>query len=134
MALQLLKAIDSTSTKDPYDQEPRRSPHPSPRHRIQYRYPAAASLERYFIQPMDLAEPDQDVLGYTQVCSLRLEEIPDLKRSKLNTPVKAPNGQIVPSFVVRLWSRASGRYVQILQIGAIPYARGVFGPSGMEVY
>ena len=130
MAFQLLKAIDSTITKDPYSPEPRRSPHPSPKHRIQYRYPSTAALERYFIQPMDLCEPSEDVLGYTQVCSLRVDEIPDLKRSKLNTPVKVQSGQLVPSFTIRLWSRASGRYVQILPIGAIPYARGVFGPNG----
>ncbi len=37
---------------------------------------------------------------------------------------------MLPSYTIRLWSRASGRYLQILPIGAIPYARGVFGPVG----
>ena len=40
------------------------------------------------------------------------------------------DGTILPSYTIRLWSRASGRYLQILPIGAIPYARGVFGPTG----
>ena len=133
MAFQLLRAVDSSITKDPYAPEPRKSPHPSPKHRIKYRYPSTATLERYFIQPMDLCEPSEDILGYTQVCSLRIDELSDLMKSKLNTPVKVQEDQLVPSFTIRLWSRASGRYVQILPVGAIPYARGVFGPKGKYV-
>ncbi len=138
MALQLLRAIDSSVAKDPYEDAPRTSPHPSPKHRrrsASYLSTAASprsQLGRYFVQPMDLCEPNEDVLGFTQVCSLRLEEIQDLKRSKLNSPVRVGDGRLVPSFSVRLWSRASGRYVQILQVGAMPYARGVFGPRGIS--
>ena len=82
---------------------------------------------------MDLCEPSEDILGYTQVCSLRIDELSELMKSKLNTPVKVQEDQLVPSFTIRLWSRASGRYVQILPVGAIPYARGVFGPKGKYV-
>ncbi len=52
------------------------------------------------------------------------------RASKLQRPLEMEDGTILPSYTIRLWSRASGRYLQILPIGAIPYARGVFGPTG----
>ena len=88
------------------------------------------SADRFFIQPMDLSEPAEDFLGYTQVCSFKLDEIDDLVSTNLNRPVRISGKEKVASFRVRLWSRSSGRYLCILPVGASVYARGVFGPAG----
>ena len=83
-----------------------------------------------FIQPMNLSEPNEDFLGYVKVCSMDFSDIEALVNSNLNQPFDIGNGKVLPSFIVRIWSRSSLKYVSILENSGSVYARTPFGPTG----
>ncbi|XP_078683939.1 uncharacterized protein LOC144917591 [Branchiostoma floridae x Branchiostoma belcheri] len=84
-----------------------------------------------FVPPKDLSPPHDGRAGDLKdwrVCALDFTARESLEPADLVEPC-VWRERVVPSLVVRLWSRASRRYLRILDSGDV-YGRSSFGPTG----
>ncbi|XP_066287638.1 uncharacterized protein [Branchiostoma lanceolatum] len=84
-----------------------------------------------FVPPKDLSPPHDGRAGDLKdwrVCALDFTAREFLEPADLVEPC-VWRERVVPSLVVRLWSRASRRYLRILDSGDV-YGRSSFGPTG----
>ncbi|XP_070553286.1 uncharacterized protein [Ptychodera flava] len=81
------------------------------------------------VLPVNLSEKYADHMGYRHVCGVDFDDLQFLYTTSLNKPVMIEN-RVFPAVVVRIWSRASGKYVRLLEKTDELYGRSVFGSSG----
>ncbi|XP_078603080.1 uncharacterized protein LOC144877078 [Branchiostoma floridae x Branchiostoma japonicum] len=84
-----------------------------------------------FVPPKDLSPPHDGRAGDLKdwrVCALNFTVRDFLEPTDLVEPC-VWRERVVPSLVVRLWSRASKRYLRVLDSGDV-YGRSSFGPTG----
>lgn len=72
-----------------------------------------------------------DSLGCCRICSWSSKDMDLMCSSQLNRPVRCADEEIVyPSFIVRIWSRSSRKYLNVLNPGSLVYGRNSFGDIG----